>query len=133
LGLVLEHGVASHYTFARIFQLINLEDMENCFTSWVKSISMLSENEIVSFDRKTVRGSRHGLDKAIHLVNAWVNDNGLVLGQTKVDAKSNETTAIPVLLKKLDLKNCIITMDATGTQKCVLRLPKKGKQVTVQP
>ena len=101
IGLELENGVASYHTFKRVFQIINPMELEESFVKWVKSISDLTEGEIVSVDGKTVRGSHDSKTKAIHLVNVWANDNGLVLGQVKVDEKSNEITAIPTLLEQL--------------------------------
>lgn len=117
VGLKLEEGVASYHTFKRVFQIISPEELEECFFHWVKSIADLTSGEIVSIDGKSVRGTRDPKKKTLHLVNAWANENGLVLGQVKVDEKSNEITAIPTLLEQLELKGCIITIDAMGTQK----------------
>ena len=117
LGLVLENGIASHDTFQRIFQLIRSEEMESSFLSWVKSITQKTKGEIISIDGKTVCGSRDAKTKAIHMVSAWANANQLVLGQVKTEEKSNEITAIPTLLEMLELKDCIVTIDAMGCQK----------------
>ena len=117
LGLELKNGIASHDTFQRVFQLIRPKELEESFIAWVQSISVKTKGEIVSIDGKTVRGSRGTKDRAIHMVSAWANANQLVLGQVKVDEKSNEITAIPTLLDLLDLKDCIITIDAMGCQK----------------
>ncbi|MDR3020593.1 MAG: ISAs1 family transposase, partial [Treponema sp.] len=102
LGLKLEHGIASHDTFQRIFQIIDPKEMERSFISWVKSIAVKTDGEIVSIDGKTLRRSRNGERNAIHMVSAWANKNQLVLGQVKTDEKSNEITAIPTLLELLD-------------------------------
>ena len=117
LGLELKNGIASHDTFQRIFQLINPLEFEMGFMSWVRSSAKLSNGEIVSIDGKTVCGSKDTKSKAIHMVSAWANSNQLVLGQTKVNEKSNEITAIPTLLEMLELKGCIVTIDAMGCQK----------------
>ena len=117
LGLVLEHGVASHDTFQRVFQLIRPEELEASFLSWVKSVTRITKGEIVSIDGKTVCGSRDGKTKAIHMVSAWANANQMVLGQVKTEEKSNEITAIPILLEMLELKGCIVTIDAMGCQR----------------
>ena len=117
LGLTLENGIASHDTFQRIFQIINPEEMEASFLSWVRSITEKTKGEIISIDGKTVCGSRDTKAKAIHMVSAWANANQLVLGQVKTDEKSNEITAIPTLLDLLELKRCIVTIDAMGCQK----------------
>jgi predicted transposase YbfD/YdcC len=121
LGLVLENGVASHDTFQRVFQLIKPEEMEAGFFSWVKSITQKTKGEIVSIDGKTVCGSKDAKAKAIHMVSAWANANQLVLGQVKTDEKSNEITAIPTLLELLELKGCIVTIDAMGCQKDIAK------------
>lgn len=117
LGLILVNGIASHDTFQRIFQLIRPEEMEASFLSWVKSVTTKTKGEIISIDGKTVCGSRDAKTKAIHIVNAWANKNQLVLGQVKTDEKSNEITAIPTLLDILEIKDCIVTIDAMGCQK----------------
>lgn len=117
LGLGLENGVASHDTFQRIFQMINPEELESSFLAWVQSIARRTKGEIISIDGKTVCGSRDAKSKAIHMVSAWANANQMVLGQVKTEEKSNEITAIPMLLDLLELKDCIVTIDAMGCQK----------------
>jgi len=117
LGLVLKNGIASHDTFQRVFQLINPEELEASFLSWVSSVAQKTKGEIVSIDGKTICGSRDTKAKAIHMVSAWANANQLVLGQVKTGEKSNEIIAIPTLLEMLELKDCIITIDAMGCQK----------------
>ncbi len=117
--LKLPNGIPSHDTFGRVFARLNPEQLQDCFLNWVKSISSLVAGEIVAIDGKTLR---HSYDKsnnqsAIVMVSAWAQKNGLVLGQRKVDNKSNEITAIPQLLKVLYLKGCIVTIDAMGCQK----------------
>ena len=117
LGLNLENGIASHDTFQRIFQLIRPEELEKSFLSWMKSVARKTKGEIISIDGKTVCGSWDAKAKAIHMVSAWANANQLVLGQVKTEEKSNEITAIPTLLEMLDIKDCIVTIDAMGCQK----------------
>ncbi len=102
---------------------MNPEQLHQCFLKWIESISRITFGEIVAIDGKTLR---HSYDKskkkaAIHMVSAWATNNGLVLGQRKVDSKSNEITAIPKLLKVLSLKGCIITIDAIGCQKKITK------------
>jgi len=121
IGLELENGIASHDTFQRVFQLIDPQELEKSFVSWVKSISTKTQGEIISIDGKSVRGSRDSKTKTLHMVSAWASANQLVLGQVKVDEKTNEITAIPTLLELLDLKGCIITMDAMGCQKDIAK------------
>ena len=119
--LALPNGIPSHDTFSRVFARLEPEQLQGCFLSWVRSVSRITEGEVIAIDGKTVRRSYdEGKEKgAIHMVSAWASQNRLVLGQRKVDAKSNEITAIPALLKVLDLHGCIVTLDAMGTQKTI--------------
>jgi len=117
LGLKLENGIASHDTFQRVFQLMKPDELEKSFLSWVQSIARKTKGEIISIDGKTVCGSRDAKTKAIHMVSAWASVNQLVMGQVKTAEKSNEITAIPTLLDLLELKDCIVTIDAMGCQK----------------
>lgn len=116
--LSLPNGIPSHDTIARVFALLEPTQLQQCFVSWVKSIAELSLGEVVSLDGKSARHSYDtGQGKgAIHMVSAWASENQLVLGQVKVADKSNEITAIPKLLKLLDVQGCIVTIDAMGTQ-----------------
>lgn len=117
--LALPNGIPSHDTIARVFARLAPEQMQDCFLSWIAAISQLSQGEIVAIDGKTVRGSydcNHGKG-AIHMVSAWASANRLVLGQRKVDEKSNEITAIPELLSVLSIAGCIVTIDAMGCQR----------------
>ncbi|EGJ29006.1 MULTISPECIES: ISAs1 family transposase [Moorena] len=117
--LELPNGIPSHDTFARVFAKLNPEQLQSCFLKWIQSISQLTSGEIVAIDGKTLRHSyqKSSHKPAIHMVSAWATANQLVLGQVKVDEKSNEITAIPKLLKVLALKGCIVTIDAMGCQK----------------
>ncbi|MEN9568462.1 MAG: hypothetical protein RLZZ69_3658 [Cyanobacteriota bacterium] len=117
--LKLPNGIPSHDTIARLFAQLDPEKLQSCFLDWVKSIAQVTSGEIIAIDGKTVRHSDdRGKNKgAIHMVSAWASQNRLVLGQVKVDEKSNEITAIPQLLEVLEIKGCIITIDAMGTQK----------------
>lgn len=116
--LDLSEGVPSHDTYNRFFSFANPQALERCFEDWINAIANLSEGRIISIDGKTLRGSKGtGRDNFIHMVSAWCNANNMVLAQQKVDDKSNEITAIPVLLELLVLKGCIITIDAMGCQK----------------
>ena len=95
------------------------EELTQCFMSWTGALSELSGGDIVAIDGKTLR---HSFDRAtskaaIHMVSAWANANRLVLGQVKVDDKSNEITAIPKLLEMLELAGATVTIDAMGCQK----------------
>ncbi len=96
--------------------------------SWIKSVSQITDGEIIAIDGKTLRGSydKKKYQKPIHMVSAWATANRLVLGLFKVDNKSNEITAIPQLLKVLSLSGCLVTIDAMGCQKEIV------KQITEQ-
>lgn len=115
--LELPNGIPSHDTFNRVFSLINAEALQQCFIGWVQSVAQISEGRIISIDGKRMCNSGEGGSKAIiHMVSAWSNANNMVLGQKKVNDKSNEITAIPALLQVLDVKGCTVTIDAMGCQ-----------------
>lgn len=121
--LELSNGIPSHDTFSRIFGFIDPQQFQECFVSWVQAISEVIEREIISIDGKTLRRSYDTLSNkaAIHMVSAWASECRLVLGQLKTEEKSNEITAIPELLKILDIQGCIVTIDAMGCQKKSLK------------
>lgn len=116
--LELPNGIPSHDTFERTFRWIDPKQFEKCFVHWVREIALLADRSIVAIDGKTMRGAFDTDDKKspIHIVSAWASENGMVLGQVKTDEKSNEITAIPELLDLISVKNCIVTIDAMGTQ-----------------
>jgi predicted transposase YbfD/YdcC len=116
--LELPNGIPSHDTFGRVFSLIDPEEFQGSFHSWVQSIHEFTDGQVVAIDGKQLRGSKDDFlgKRAIYMVSAWAEANELVLGQRKVDEKSNEIIAIPELLKILDISGCIITIDAIGTQ-----------------
>ena len=116
--LQLPNGIPSHDTFNRVFSLLNPKQFGDCFIQWTRSVAVMTGYEVVSIDGKTICGSRSNDKKTlIHMVSAWASVNKIVLGQLKVDEKSNEISAIPELLKLLLLKGCIVTIDAMGCQK----------------
>jgi predicted transposase YbfD/YdcC len=138
--LELEHGIPSHDTFGCVFARLDPVQFEQGFLSWVASVFAVTEGEVVAIDGKTARRShdRSKGKEAIHLVSAWATANHLVLGQRKVEDKSNEITAIPELLQLLMLNGCIVTIDAMGCQTAIAEqiveqgadyvLPVKGNQ-----
>jgi len=121
--LPLPNGIPSHDTFGRVFARIDPQQFQACFIRWMRDIYRVTNGEVVPIDGKTLR---HSFDtelglSPIHMVSAWATSNRLVLGQLKVDDKSNEITAIPALLKTLDIAGCIVTIDAIGCQKSIAR------------
>ncbi len=141
--LELPNGIPSHDTFNRVFQALDPQAFLACFLRWTEGLRTAFNREIVAVDGKALR---RALDKGTsqampYMVNAWATENGLVLGQVKVDEKSNEITAIPELLRSLELSGCIVTIDAMGCQKKITReivdadadyaLALKGNQETV--
>lgn len=126
--LLLPNGIPSHDTFGRVFSLLDPEQFQECFLGWVQSVVTLTKGEVVAIDGKTLRKSfdKASEKAAIHMVSAWANTNRMVLGQVKVDDKSNEITAIPKLLKLLDISGSIITIDAMGCQKKIATVIKEN-------
>ena len=122
--LELPNGIPSHDTFARVFARLNPEQLQQCFLEWVRSLVRLTNGQVIAIDGKTLRQSYDSADGkgAIHMVSAWATQNRLVLGQCQVDKKSNEITAIPQLLRMLEISGCVITIDAMGCQKQIAKL-----------
>jgi len=141
--LELPNGIPSHDTFNRVFQALDPQAFCDCFLRWTQGLRAAVSGEIVAVDGKALRRAldRGKGDALPYIVSAWASDNGLVLGQVKVDEKSNEITAIPELLRALELAGCIVTIDAMGCQKKIARkivdaeadyvLALKGNQETV--
>lgn len=119
----LENGIPSHDTFGRVFARIDPEAFAERFLAWVRAACGAVGKGLVAIDGKTLRRSydTSGNKAAIHMVSAWAAENRLVLAQIKTDEKSNEITAIPELLKLLDIRGCIVTIDAMGCQKKIAR------------
>ena len=117
--LELPNGIPSHDTFRRVLSRINSKIFQECFVSWMQSVAEVFEGDVIPIDGKTLRRSHDSRSgkAAIHMVSAWASDNRLVLGQVKTNEKSNEITAIPELLRLLEIKGCIVTIDAMGCQK----------------
>jgi predicted transposase YbfD/YdcC len=116
--LDLSSGIPSHDTFGRVFRWLDEARFQACFVQWTQRICQASGGEVVAVDGKKLRRShdrQHERD-GIWMVSAWASDNRIVLGQTKVDDKSNAITAIPHLLAQLDLSGCVVTVDALNTQ-----------------
>jgi predicted transposase YbfD/YdcC len=116
--LELQNGIPSHDTFRRVFILLDNIELKTLFTEWISSVVSLSEGSLVNIDGKTLRGSKSPADgkKALNVVSAWAAEASVVLGQIRCEEKSNEITAIPELLKIIDIAGCIVTIDAMGCQ-----------------
>lgn len=123
--LELPNGIPHHDTFRRVFERVRPDQFEASFQSWVQSITKRFHQEVVGIDGKSMRGSyTDGTDKnkdMLHIVSAWASQNNLILGQVKTYDKSNEITAIPELLKTLELTGCIVTIDAMGCQRKIAK------------
>ena len=121
--LELPNGIPSHDTFARVFSQINPDEFNRSFLSWIKGISKITAGEIIAFDGKQSRnsGDEKNGQGVINTVSAWAASNRLVLGQKKVEGKSNEITALPELIKILDLVGCIVTIDPMGCQREIVK------------
>ena len=117
--LELPYGIPSQYTFRRVFAQLDPEQFRDCFMGWVYTTYELARDQVIAIDGKTLRRShdRYLEREAIQMVSAWAQGDHLVLGQVKVAEGSNEITAIPELLKMLELAGCIITIDAIGCQR----------------
>lgn len=136
----------SHDTFGDFFKRLEPDEFSKVFIKWVSQICNITEGELIAIDGKKLRGSYDNEDgkAAIHIINVWASENELVLGQKKVDSKSNEITAIPELLKVLEIKGAVISIDAMGCQKeiakdiieqgadYVLALKKNQKELFLQ-
>ena len=124
----LANGIPVDDTIARIISALSVNGFQDCFLSWMEDVVKLSDGEIIALDGKTHRRShdrKRGV-KALHMVSAWACRNGVVLGQVKTDEKSNEITAVPELLEKLELKGCIVTLDAMGCQRAIAKQVREG-------
>ena len=142
--LELPAGIPSHDTFNRVLRLLDPLQFQACFLRWMQAVAAATAGEVVAIDGKALRRSfdKGTAKRAIHMVSAWATANGVVLGQRKVDAKSNEITAIPELLDLLALKGCIVTIDAMGCQRTIAQkiveqgadyvLALKGNQPTLE-
>jgi predicted transposase YbfD/YdcC len=117
LGLTLPHGIPSHDTFRDVFRHLAPRVFQDCFTAWINALCAHLGVKHVQIDGKALRGSRGLNGTCLHLVSAWVGANSLTLGQVAVEDKSNEITAIPQLLRMLELEGALVSIDALGCQK----------------
>ncbi|MGL6473383.1 ISAs1 family transposase [Aeromonas caviae] len=122
------NGLPVHDTIARIISRIQPEQFQNAFVRWMQATSERTDGELIAIDGKTLRSSydRDSRQSTIHMVSAFAAENRLVLGQVKTDEKSNEITAIPELLALLDIKGCLVSIDAMGCQTGIASTIVKG-------
>ncbi len=126
--LELPSGIPSHDTFRTVLPALESKQLPQALIDWSEGVrEKLGRPEIVAIDGKSARRSvAKGAKAALHLVNAWAVDNGLCLGQEQTSEKSNEITAVPLLLRQLELAGCIVTVDALNTQKTIAREIKEA-------
>ncbi|MBI5671131.1 MAG: ISAs1 family transposase [Chloroflexi bacterium] len=141
--LDLSNGIPSHDTFGRVFRWLDSEAFQAQFVAWTQQVCTLTRGQVVAADGKKLRRSQDSAHErdGIWMVSAWASENRMVLGQRKVDDKSNEITVMPQLLSALDIEGCIVTLDALNTQTdtvaAILRrgadyvLPVKANQGTL--
>ena len=142
LGLALPHGIPSHDTFRDVFRHLAPDVFQGCFTAWINAACARLGLGNVQVDGKALRGSRGPGGTCLHIVSAWAGANALTLGQVAVEDKSNEVTAIPRLLRLLELQGALVSIDAIGCQKDVASairdsgadylLQVKGNQPTLE-
>ena len=122
--LALPNGLPSRDCLRRLLMVLKPEAFQECFRRWTAAAfptDATGQRRLVAIDGKTCRGSRdaaHALGM-LHIVSASASEDGIALGQVATEEKSNEITAIPELLKQIDLSNAIITIDAMGCQKAI--------------
>lgn len=117
--LELPNGIPSHDTINRVFQIVEYQALDSCLRLYGKELLDIIAEKQICIDGKKLRGvtpTKRG-NQGLYILNAWVSENRFCVGQTKVDDKSNEITAIPVLIKDLDIKDSIVSIDAIGCQK----------------
>lgn len=112
-----ENGIASHDTFNRVFSLLDAKQFEACFVRWMQPLCPTLEGATLAIDGKSVRGSRSGEQAMVHLVSLCEMASGLTLAQCRTPDKSNEITAVPLLLDMLDVRGATISIDAIGCQR----------------
>jgi len=114
----LSNGIPRHDTIARVMGRLEPAVLQKCFFEWMNDVALAIDGDVVAIDGKSLRGSfdRASRKNALHMVSAWSCTGGMALGQVRTSEKSNEVAAIPRLLELLELKKCIVTIDAIGCQ-----------------
>lgn len=114
--LKFEYGIPDAYTFRNVIKEIDTEKLHNLFCEWMKSV-VTTLTGVIAIDGEQARRTKDAKKRLLHVVSAFSHEYGLVMGQLACEEKSNEITAIPKLLEMLEIKGCIVTIDAVGTQK----------------
>ena len=120
VGLTLREGVPSADTIERVWQKLDSKEFKRSFRRWTESIRVKIKGEVINIDGKTSRGSGDEEQSPVHMVSAWLSEQKMVLGQIVVPEKTNEITAVPELIKMLDIEGCIITADAMSCQRAIV-------------
>ncbi|MCR5127864.1 MAG: ISAs1 family transposase [Lachnospiraceae bacterium] len=131
VGLTLKEGVPSADTFERVWQRLDSKEFKASFRKWTESIRIKTKGEVINIDGKTSRGSGDDKQRPVHMVSAWLSEQKMVLGQIAVPEKTNEITAVPELIKMLDIGGCIVTADAMSCQRAIVSeiIRKKAEYV----
>ena len=127
----LENGIPGHDTIRRVMALINPAILQSLVNEWHELISQdetQTIQKLIHIDGKTVRGNKRKGTTPSHIVSAYCSDDGYTIGQTLTDEKSNEITAIPELLEKINIKGNVVTIDAIGCQTDIANIIKKDKK-----
>lgn len=120
--LDLSNGIPSHDRFNAVFGALRPAEFEKCLVNWILSLHEITSGQVIAIDGKTLRRSydKASAKSAIHMVSAWATLNHISLGQVVTDEKSNEITAIPKLLKIIEIKGSLVTIDAMGCQTAII-------------
>ncbi|MGN1412434.1 MAG: ISAs1 family transposase [Oscillospiraceae bacterium] len=128
--LELPNGIPDSNTFRRVFEKINPSELSSCLINWVSAER--SQRSVATMDGKTICGSGNAQHKAHHVVNVFVSENQLILGELTVEEKTNEIIAVPELLDLIDVKSDIVTADAISCQKKIVeKITEKEADYTI--
>ena len=123
--LELPNGIPDSDTFRRVFERLDPQELSKCLYDWLANHR--ESGEIVAVDGKTIRGSADSRHKAYHVISAFAAESQITLGELTTDEKSNEITAIPELLQMVDIRGSVVTIDAMGCQKEIVKTIRKKK------